>query len=145
MVKRTLFTIVLMGLLIASCGDNPSEPPLIYLISNDGLVDGFQSSYCWDSGIGGGICKDTVAPYFESSIPLDGSTQIRFQLDTPLQDTVTLTISKEVLGEAIFSETMPASELIKWTPAVAPGEYIIAVHGNWKQGVVSYWFSVLLE
>ena len=87
MVKRTLFTIVLMGLLIASCGGNPSEPPLIYLISNDGLVDGFQSSYCWDSGIGGGICKDTVAP----------------------------------------------------------GEYIIAVHGNWKQGVVSYWFSVSLE
>ena len=145
MSKRLMLLSILLATILASCRGNLAEPSLIYLISNDGLVDGFQSSYCWEDGIGGGICKDTVAPYFESSIPLDGSAPIRFQLDTPLPDMITLTISKEVLGETIFSETMPASERIEWSPAVAPGENIIAVHGHWKQGVVGYWFSVSLE
>ena len=140
-----MLLIILITTLLASCESSLANPPLINLVSNGELVDGFQSSYCWDGGIGGGICKDTVEPYFESSIPLDRSAPIRFQLDTPLPDIVTLTISKEVLGETIFSETMPASELIEWSPAVAPGEYIIAVHGKWKQGIVSYWFGVLLE
>jgi hypothetical protein len=108
-------------------------------------VDGFQSSYCWDTGKDGTLCMDTVAPHFESSTPLDASAPIRFQLDTPLPEEVTLSISKEVLGESIFSETMPASESIDWSPAVAPGEYIIYVHGKWKQGGVTYWFSVSLE
>jgi hypothetical protein len=88
---------------------------------------------------------DTVKPYFESSTPLDANAPIRFQLDTPLPEKVTLSISKEVLGESIFSETMPASEFIDWSPTVAPGEYIVYVHAKWKQGEVTYWFSVLLE
>ena len=145
MSKRISVLIVLSVVLLTSCGGDLANPPLIYLVSDEGLVDGFQSSYCWDSGIGRAICKDTVAPYFDSSTPLDASAPIRFQLDTPLPETVTLSISKEVLGESIYSETRPASELIDWSPPVPPGEYIIYVHGKWKQGGVTYWFSVLLE
>jgi hypothetical protein len=145
MSKRMLLTIILTGLLLASCGGNLGSPPLIYLVSNGELVDGFQSSYCWDQGVGGTICKDTVAPYFESSTPLDANASIRFQLDTPLPEEVTLLISNEVFGETISSETVPATELIEWSPAVAPGEYIIEVQAFWKQGNVSYWFSVSLE
>ena len=125
MSKKLIPLVILIAILSARCGGDLSEPPLIYLVSNDGLVDGFQSSYCWDQGIGEGICKDTVAPYFESSTPLDASAPIRFQLDTPLPEIVTLSISKEVLGDSIFLETRPASEFIDWSPAVAPGEYII--------------------
>ena len=145
MLKRIFTLIVLVAVLLTSCGENIGSPPLIYLVSDGGLVDGFQSSYCWDDGIAGVICKDTVAPHFESFTPLDANAPIRFRLDTPLPKEVTIAISKEVLGETIFSETMPASELIDWSPAVAPGEYIIYVHGKWKQGGVTYWFSVSLE
>jgi hypothetical protein len=145
MSKRILLAITLTGLLLAGCGGDLASPPLIYLVSNGELVDGFQSSYCWDQGIGGGICKDTVEPYFESSTPLDENAPIQFQLDAPLPKEVTISISKEVFGETILSENVPASEFIEWSPAVAPGEYIIVVHAKWKQGVVSYWFSVSLE
>ena len=145
MPKRLIFLVILIAVLSTGCGGDLSEPPLVYLVSQDGLVDGFQSSYCWESGMGEGICKDTVAPYFENSTPLDANAPIRFQLDTPLPETVTLSISKEVFGESTFSETMPASEFIDWSPAASPGEYIVVVHATWKQGVVSYWFSVFLE
>jgi len=136
---------ILFTTLLASCEGDLANPPLIYLVADGDLVDGFQSSYCWDQGIGEAICKDTVAPHFESSVPLDANAPIRFQLDTPLPEKVTLSISKEVLGKPIFSETLPASEFIDWPPAVAPGEYIIYVHAKWKPGEVTYWFSVLLE
>ena len=145
MSKRIFALIVLAAVLLTGCGENIDSPPLIYLVANGELLDGFQSSYCWDDGIAGVICKDTVAPHFESSIPLDAGAPIRFQLDTPLPNEVTIAISKEVLGETIFSETMPAFELIDWSPAVTPGEYIVYVHGKWKQGEVTYWFSVSLE
>lgn len=145
MPKRLISLIIVIAVLSAGCRSALSEPSLIYLVSQNGLVDGFQSSYCWESGIGEGICKDTVAPYFESSTSLDASAPIRFQLDTPLPETVTLSISKDVFGESIFSGTMLASEVIDWSPAVPPGEYIVVVHATWKQGVVSYWFSVSLE
>jgi len=145
MSKRLIPFIILVTLVLSSCGGDLSEPPLIFLVSDDGLVDGFQSSYCWDDGIAGFLCKDTPAPYFESSTPLDASAPIWFQLDTPLPKEVTLSISKKMLGESIFSETMPASEMIDWSLAIAPGEYIIYVHGRWKPGEVTYWFSVALE
>ena len=145
MLKRIFTLIVLVAVLLTGCGENIGSPPLIYLVSDGGLVNGFQSSYCWDTGKDGTLCMDTVAPHFESSTPLDASAPIRFQLDTPLPEEVTLSISKEVLGESIFSETMPASEFVDWSPAVAPGKYILYVHGKWKQGEVTYWFSVLLE
>jgi hypothetical protein len=145
MPKRTFALIVLTAFLLTSCGSDIDSPPLIYLVANGELVDGFQSSYCWNQGIGESICKDTVEPYFESSTRLNANSPIQFQLDTPLPNEVTIAISKEVLGESIFSEMMPASESIDWSPAVAPGKYIIYVHGKWKQGEVTYWFSVLLE
>ena len=145
MSKRFILLSILLITFLAGCGGDLANPPLIYLISDGTLVDGFQSSYCWDQGIGGEICVDTVEPYFESSTLLDGSAPIHFELDTPLPDMVTLSISKEVFGETIFSETLPVAEFIDWSPGVPPGEYIIVVHAKWKQGVVSYWFSVLLE
>ena len=145
MSKRIFALIVLMAVSLTGCGEDIDSPPLIYLVANGELVDGFQSSYCWDSGKDGTLCMDTAAPYFESSTPLDASAPIRFQLDTPLPEKVILSISKEVLGKSIFSETIPASEFIDWSPAVAPGEYIIYVHAKWKPGEVTYWFSVLLE
>lgn len=145
MLKKILLVIGLSAVVLAGCGGNLANPPPIYLVINGELEDGFQSSYCWDQGFGAAICVDTVAPYFENSIPLDTSKVIQFQLDTPLPDKVTLSISKEVMDEAIYSETVPVSKLIEWYPEVAPGEYIIAVHGKWKPGDVTYWFSVLLQ
>ena len=108
-------------------------------------MDGFQSSYCWDTSKDGTLCKDTVAPHFESSIPLDAGAPIRFQLDTPLPNEVTFLVRKEVSGETILSERMPVSETITWSPTVVPGTYVLAMHARWKQGEVTYWFSVLLE
>ena len=145
MPKRIFALIVLMAVLLTGCEEDIGSPPLIYLVSDGGLVNGFQSTYCWDDSIAGVICKDTMAPHFESFTPLDANAPIRFRLDTPLPKEVTIAISKEVFGEAIVSETMPASEFIEWSPVVTAGEYIIVVHATWKQGVVSYWFSVLLE
>ena len=88
MSKRIFFSIVLVGLILTACGGDPANPPLIYLVANGDLVDGFQSSYCWDQGFGAAICVDTVEPYFESSTPLKASAPIQFQLDTPLPDRV---------------------------------------------------------
>jgi len=50
-----------------------------------------------------------------------------------------------VVGETIFSGTMPVSELIGWSPAIALGEYILNVQTKWKQGEVPYWLNVKLE
>ena len=145
MLKRIFALIVLTTFLLTSCGENIGSPPLIYLVSNGELVDGFQSSYCWDSGMDGTLCMDTVEPYFESSTQLNANSSIQFQLDTPLPNEVTLFIRREVSGETILSERMPVSETITWSPTVAPGTYILAMHAKWKQGEVTYWFSVLLE
>jgi len=145
MSKRMLLTFMLIGLLLTSCGGDLSNPPLVYLVKNDNLIDGFQSSYCWDQGIGATICVDTVEPYFEEIIRLPGDEPIRFQLDTPLPDEVTISISEELFGASILTESLPPSEIIDWSPDVPPGDYIIDVHTSWKQGEVTYWFSVLLE
>ncbi|MGB7874538.1 MAG: hypothetical protein WBL25_09160 [Anaerolineales bacterium] len=140
-----LLLITLATIILAGCSGSVNNPPIIYLVSNGELVDGFQSSYCWDQGIGGTLCVDSVEPFFESSTPLDASAPIRLQLDSPLPDAVTLSLSKEVFGETIVSESMPVTEFIEWSPSVAPGEYILDVHGSWKQGDVTYWFSINLE
>ena len=145
MPKRIFALIVLAACLLTGCGSDIDSPPLIYLVANGELVDGFQSSYCWDSGTDGTLCMDTVAPHFESSIPLDAGAPIRFQLDTPLPNEVTFLIRKEVSGETILSKRMPVSETITWSPTVVPGTYVLAMHARWKQGEVTYWFSVLLE
>ena len=145
MLKKVMLAIGLSAVILTGCGDDLANPPPIYLVANGKLLDGFQSSYCWDQGFGNAICVDTAAPYFEDSIPLDISKAIQFQLDIPLPDRVELVISKEVLGESIFSENVPVNRLIEWSPEVTPGEYIIAVHAKWKPGDVSYWFSILLQ
>ncbi len=143
--KKLIPLVLLIATLSASCGGKLATPPLVYLVSDGKLVDGFQSSFCWDGGNGEAICKDTPLPHFESSTSLSAGEPIRFQLDAPLPQEVTLSISKEVLGESIISERMQASEIIDWSPTVAPGAYIVVVHAKWRQGVVSYWFSILLK
>lgn len=144
MSKKLMLLIVLASTLLTGCGGSLDSPPLVYLVANDGLVDGFQSSYCWDQGAGT-ICVDTMEPYFDETTRLPASAPIRFQLDTPLPDEVTLSISEELFSKAILSESMSPSEIIDWSPAVAPGEYIVNVHVSWVQGDVTYWFSISLE
>ena len=145
MLKKILPLIVLAMLLLTGCGDQPASPPLIYLTADGALVDGFQGSYCWDRGRKDIMCKDTMAPYFEGTTYLSANDPLRLQLDTPLPNEVTLVISREVFGEPTDSTIMPPAEIIEWSPMVAPGEYILAVHAEWKQGVVSYWFSISLD
>lgn len=146
MSKKLFLMIVLILIFLTACGGgNIDSPPLVYLLSGGELVDGFQSSYCWDGGIGGTLCVDTVEPYFNESTQLSASDPIRFQLDTPLPSEVSISISEELFGETIFSESVSPADFIDWSPTVAPGAYIINVHTSWKQGDVSYWFSVVLE
>jgi hypothetical protein len=143
--SRVSTLIVLTALVLAGCGGAVNRPPLVYLVTNEGLVDGFQSSYCWDRGAGGRLCVDSNEPYFESPTLLPAKDPIQIQFDTPLPDEVVLSISKQIFGETIYAESLPASELIAWSPAVPPGDYVLDVHVTWKQGEVSYWFSVALE
>jgi len=145
MSKRVLVLIVLMTVLLVSCGNDLANPPLVYLVADGQLVDGFQSSYCWDQGIGGEICVDTVAPYFDEVTRLPVNAPIRFQFDTPLPNIVTISINEELFGETILSEKVSPSDFIDWSPTVAPGEYILKVDAGWRQGVVTYWFKVVLE
>jgi len=143
--NRLLLVIVLLTILLTACGINLDSPPLVTLVSENGRVNGFQSSYCWDQGVGAAICVDTIEPFFDQTTPLSNRAPIRFQLDAPLPDEVTISISQELFGETIVSESMTPAEFLDWSPQVGPGEYIIDVHTRWKQGEVSYWFSVLLE
>ena len=145
MLNKAFLMTVLITLVLSGCGGNVDSPPLVYLVSNGELVDGFQSSYCWEGGIGETLCVDTMEPFFESSIPLNANTPVQFQLDTPLPNELTISISQEVFGEIIKSERVPVSELVVWSPSVTPGDYILAVNASWKQGDVTYWFSVTLE
>ena len=137
--------IALAAVMLAGCGGAVDRPPLVYLVTNEGLVDGFQSSYCWDRVVGGKLCVDPNEPYFESPTLLPATDPVQIQFDTPLPDEVVLSISKQIFGETIDSESLPPSELIAWSPAVPPGDYVLDVHVTWKQGEVSYWFSILLE
>ncbi|MBT3337692.1 MAG: hypothetical protein HN855_13060 [Anaerolineae bacterium] len=146
MSKKLFLMIVLILIFLTACGGgNIDSPPLVYLLSGSELVDGFQSSYCWEEGVGATLCVDTMEPYFNETTSLSASEAIRFQFDTPLPDEVTISISDELFGESIISESMAPSDFIDWSPTVAPGAYIIDVHTSWKQGDVTYWFSVVLE
>lgn len=144
MSKRIRLLIVLI-LLLTGCGGGVDSPPLVYLVSNGELVDGFQSSYCWDNGVRGTLCVDTIEPYFDETTHLSTSSPIQFLLDTPLPDEVTLSLSRELFGDTVISETVPVTENLEWSPAVNAGEYILTVHANWSQGDVAYWFSISLE
>jgi len=143
--KRILSIIVLFSVLLVSCGGSVDSPPLVYLVTDDGLADGFQSSYCWDNGARGTLCVDTIEPYFDETIRLSTNGLIQFLLDEPLPDEVTLSLDKELFGETVISETVPVTENIDWSPAVDAGEYILTVHTKWPQGNVAYWFSIVLE
>lgn len=145
MKNKILYVMVLMALLLVSCGSSVDSPPLVYLVTGSGLVDGFQSSYCWDNGIRGTLCVDTIEPYFDETTRLSTGGLIRFLLDAPLPDEVTLSLSNELFGETIISETVPVTENMDWSPVVDAGEYILTVNARWPQGDVAYWFSILLE
>jgi len=145
MLKRIILMILLTGMLLTGCGGNLDNPPLVYLVSDGDLVDGFQSSYCWDQGIGATICVDTMEPYFDETTHLPADAPLRFQFDTPLPDEVKISISEELFGETILSESLSPAEIIDWSPVIPSGEYIVDVHVSWKQGDVAYWFSLLLE
>jgi len=144
-ISKLLLMMGLAMVILTGCGTNLDSPPRVYLVAGDDLVDGFQSSYCWDQGVGAAICVDTSEPYFDETTSLSHTAPIRFQLDSPLPDQVTVSISEELFGDTIFSESLTPSDFLDWSPAVGPGTYIIDVHTSWKQGDVSYWFSVVLE
>jgi hypothetical protein len=145
MLKKIFLMTILTALVVSGCGSSLDSPPLVYLVRNGELIDGFQSSYCWDQGVGAAICVDTIEPYFEETIRLTAGEPIRFQFDTPLPDEVTISISEELFGDSIQTENLPPSETIDWSPSIPPGYYIVDVHTSWKQGNVTYWFSVTLE
>lgn len=136
---------ILIAIGLTACGGNLDSPPLVYLETDSGLVDGFQSSYCWDQGRGAAICVDKIQPFFDEAARLSQSEPILFQFDTPLPDQVTITISEELFGETVVSESVTPAEFVEWSPMVGPGAYIIEVQTIWKQGGVSYYFSVVLE
>lgn len=145
-ISRSLLLMMVLGtLILVGCGTNLDSPPRVYLVEGTELVDGFQSSYCWDQGVGAAICVDTIEPFFDETTRLSHTAPIRFQFDSPLPDEVTISISEELFGETIFSESLAPSDILDWSPAVGPGTYIVDVHTSWKQGDVSYWFSLLLE
>jgi len=144
--KKILLIMLMTTMLLVSCGSNSADsPPLVYLIKDGDLIDGFQSSYCWDNGVRGTLCVDTVEPYFDETTRLSTGGLIRFLLDSPLPDEVTLSLSRELFGDTIISDTVPVTENIDWSPAVDSGEYILTVHARWPQGDVAYWFSIILE
>lgn len=144
MSKKGMFLIFLTLVLLTGCGSNLDSPPLVYLVRNGNLIDGFQSSYCWDQGVST-LCVDTVEPYFEEIIRWPPGEPLRFQFDTPLPDEVTISISDELFGESVLTESLPPSEIIDWSPNIPPGDYVIDVHTSWEQGDVTYWFSIFLE
>jgi hypothetical protein len=143
--KRILSVMVLMAMFLVGCGGGVSSPPLIKLSVNGEMLDGLQGAYCWDRGIAGTVCADPIEPHFDQAVSLPINTPIQLQLDKPLPNDVTLSLSKEVFGNTIISETVPVSEMMKWSPAVEAGEYILTVHATWKQGDVSYRFSISFE
>ena len=145
MLKKIFLMTILTALVVSGCGGNLDSPPLVYLVGNGNSINGFQSSYCWDRGVSGTLCVDTMEPYFEESIRLSAGEPIRFQFDTPLPDEVTISISEELFGDSIVTESLPPSEIIDWSPGISPGDYIIDVNTSWKQGNVTYWFSITLE
>ena len=144
--KKTVVVLpVLVGLLIVACTGKVSSPPLIRLVADDALIDGYQGPYCWERAAGPAICVDPRPPQFDSATSLPASEPIRLQLDKPLPDSVTLSLSEEVFGEPLISETVAPAETVEWAAQVEPGQYILRVGATWKQGDVFYWFSIALE
>ena len=145
MSKNLSLIIALITILLTACGGNLDNPPLVYLVSDGEPVNGFQGSYCWEEGPGSAICVDMVEPYFDQITQLPANQPIRFQLDKPLPNEVSISVSEELFGDTLLSETIPVTEFIEWSPTLASGAYIIAVHTSWKQGAVTYWFSVSIK
>jgi len=142
--RMTAMMALLATFLLAGCA---GSPPPIKLNVNGTKMDGVQGAYCWDGGLfSGTVCVDPVEPVFDASIPLQAGTPIQLNIEKPFPDTVILSLSNEVFGEAIVTETVPVLSFIRWVPAVDAGEYILTVHATWaKKGDVSYWFKIRLD
>ena len=146
MSKKTLLVWLMFALLLSACGSSPPDsPPLVYLVKDGSLFDGFQGSYCWERNADETICVDMVEPYFDEVVNLPADTPIRFQFEEPLPDEVTISISKAVLSTSLFSENVSPSEIVNWSAPVEPGEYIVSVGCRWPQGGGSYLFAVVIE
>ncbi len=145
MKKILLVVLALICLTLMACKERIESPPLIYLQQGDTLYDGFQGPYCWDSGSGAALCVDPIPPQFDETPTLAAGDGINLLLDTPLPDSVTLSLSNELFGDAVASESVPVAEDITWIPQVEPGQYILAVSASWKQGDVTYWYSISIE
>ena len=145
MKKSIVALAVLVGLLLVACTASVSSPPLIRLVADDTLIDGFQGPYCWAPAAGPALCVDPIPPEFDTTTSLPASEPIRLQLDKPLPDSVRLSLSEELFGEPVTSETVSAAETLEWSPQVAPGPYILRVEASWTQGDVAYWFSISLD
>lgn len=124
-----------------------ARPPLIRLVVDGTPQEGYQGSYCWtDPGAGAGLCVDKIPPEFDSAVSLPAGDPIRLQLDAPLPDSVTLSLSSGVFGNPLVMETLPGAETLEWPAQVEPGQYVLGVFATWEQqGDVVYLFSITLE
>lgn len=139
---KTLFFLSLLVVLAAACSSAPSNPPLIYINVNGESVSGYQGAYCWDGGLSGTLCVDPFPPAFEGQVPLEPGTTIRLELDRPLPDSLTVSLTPELFGDSAAEAELDAGAEVEWTPVVPPGNYVLNVNASWKQGDVTYWFYV---
>ena len=127
--------------------DELAGPPLIRLVVGGEPVEGYQGSYCWTDPVAGlGLCADRIPPAFDTSIELPVGEPMRLQLDTPLPDTLIVSLERELFGEELLGESFSGAESIEWSFDVEPGQYILSVFASWEsQGDVVYIFSVSIS
>lgn len=136
-----------------------AEPPQIYLLSDEGRMESFAHTYCWqaeadtpaDFDEATERCGETEMPSFEGA-PYTTVTRgepFRLQMEEPLPERVTLALSPP---DNIFAETSADDNTIEtaqleWSPGeVPPGNYILVTLAYWPEaGGAVYYFPVTLE
>lgn len=137
---------VLLGVLLLVACTGPRAPSDIRLLDRGTPVEGLQGAYCWDSWLSD-VCVDPMEPQFVPGTehPLPADEPIQLQLDRPLPDTLTLSLSAELFGDEIVSDSLAPAEVVRWAPDVPPGTYVLNVDAGWRQGDVTYWFYIALN
>lgn len=141
MKTKTLPVLLFFALLLAACS-GPSSPPSIQLELNGETVSGLSGAYCWDSGLSGTLCVDPIPPSFEGMTPLAVDGPVRLVLDRPLPQELSVSLTPELFGDSVASETLDVGSTVEWLPDAPAGEYVLNVNARWKQGDVTYWFYV---
>jgi hypothetical protein len=123
---------------------DPEHPPSIQLRAGAMLYHGLEGSYCWQSGRRS-LCVDKVFPDFETYQPWPAGQTMDIVVNGPAPVELSLQVIQGIGESALVSLALTPGQTAAWTPAVPPGNYVVAVFARWAEGDVVHYFPLTFQ